>query len=82
MLCNNCGSLDHWEKNCPKPRIVSTPKGKMVVVGCEKCVLLQVEVSRLRAKYEMTAEEKLARIQEQRRVASRKYAKKLREKCK
>ena len=89
MLCNNCGSLEHWEKSCLKPKIVSTSKGKAVegsqtpkvdpgfidcsVIVCENCDLLRVEINRLRAKYEMTAEEKLARIQEQRREASRRY---------
>ena len=37
---------------------------------------LNAEIDRLKAKYEMTAEEKLARIQKQRRKASKKYREK------
>ena len=43
---------------------------------CPGCVVLEAEVLSLRAKYEMTAEEKLARIQGQRREASRRYREK------
>lgn len=83
MLCNNCGSLEHWEKNCPKPKRVASPKGlksegRKVAENqvCPNCLSLHAEVDRLRAKYEMTAEEKLDRIQEQRRAASKRYREK------
>ena len=75
MFCNNCGELDHWERSCPKSKIVSTPK-RRPVIACENCERLQTEIDRLCAKYEMTAEEKLARIQEQRRKASGRYREK------
>lgn len=81
-LCDNCGSLGHWAKNCPMPKKKKAKAGKAKPlelkpkeVECEKCVLLEAEVSRLRAKYEMTAEEKLERIRQQNRKAQEKYRK-------
>ncbi len=75
MLCNRCGSLEHWGKNCQlsggtmEQRIAD----QMAEQGCPECVRKDAEISRLKAKYEMSAEDKLARIREQNRAAQERY---------
>jgi len=81
MLCTKCGSLDHWEKGCTKVQQVDSEiikTGPIVQVGCQECADKDLEISRLRAKYEYTAEERLERILQQNREAQKRYRQKQR----
>ena len=70
------GATEIIPKNRPEWANTALAEGTFFSVALSKVEQLETEIDQLRAKYEMTAEEKLARIQEQRRKASKKYREK------